>query len=140
MLAAVAILCLGQAPAPTTPSVLSIVRGLLMETIDKQRNNCASTVAEVCKITRLDTLEEVLSGWEDTPAYARYAVSVIEWQNNLSVTVANIADDYVVRHGALDAGFSKELGNLMLNDLRFQPPAEFVMRHLKHLGELGGRR
>jgi hypothetical protein len=78
----------------------------------------------------VDVLEEVLQRWEDTLPYARYAVDVLDWQGKLSMALGDMADDYVLKHGALDAGFEKELRHRTVSDPAFQPPKEYSYRHL----------
>jgi hypothetical protein len=78
----------------------------------------------------VDVLEEILEKWEDTPAYGKYAVDVLEWQNKLIIAQGDMANDYVLRHGHLDAGFTKELHQRMASDPAFQLPEEYVYRHL----------
>jgi hypothetical protein len=44
--------------------------------------------------------------------------------------VADMADDYVLKRGHLDAGFDKELRHRFVTDPTYSPPADYLQRHL----------
>ena len=123
-----------QALTPFQQQVLRGVKKLLTETIEKSRRNFNTYEPAVAnnlyQIERIEVLEEVLQSWTDTPDCARYAVAMMDWQGNLSIAIAHMADDYVVQHGHLDAGFDGELRRRTATDPAFTPPEEYLMRHL----------
>jgi hypothetical protein len=118
-----------QQLTPYQQRVLLGVKNLLTERIEKNLHNFEPD-SQLYQIERIEVLKEVLRDWTDMPDYGRYAVDVMEWQGNLSIAIANMADDYVRQHGHLDPGFDKELRNRTGTDPAFSPPAEYLNRHL----------
>jgi hypothetical protein len=128
-----------QELTPYQSQVLGGIKKQLVEYTQKQHANCDSTSQRVCEITRVDVLDEVLQGWENTPSYGKYALNVLEWQAKRSIAFANMADDYAVKHGgSLDAGFDAELRRRITADPAFNPPEEYSCRHLFGTPHLNG--
>jgi hypothetical protein len=99
-----------QALSPYQQQVLLRgVKRLLTDKIETARhdfNTYGPIVAKTLyQIQRIEVLEEVLQNWTDTPDYARYALNVLEWQGQLSIAIADMADAYVLQHGHLDPRF-----------------------------------
>jgi len=114
---------------PFQRQALGGFKKMLVETIQKQHAICASTSEEVCDVDRVDVLDEVLANWENTPDYGRYAVDMMEWQGELRVAIAKMADDYVRRHGHPDVGMMQEIRRKTTGPA-FYPPKEYTCRHL----------
>jgi hypothetical protein len=119
-----------QELTPFQSQWLGGVKKMLVEVTQKQHTNCEASSKRACDIVRADVLDEVLQGWENTPDYGNYALGMMKWQGHLSITIANMADDYARQHGHLGPGFDKELRNRTLTDPAFSPPAEYTCRHL----------
>jgi hypothetical protein len=120
---------------PYQQTVIRGIRKLLTETIEKFHRNLdaldsPAAAAAVSQMDRVDVLDEVLRDWTDTPAYGRYAVNVMDWQNHLVMSIADMADDYTRQHGRLDPGFETELRHRIVIDPAYTPPAEYLHRHL----------
>jgi hypothetical protein len=140
---ALALITVTVAPAqeltPLQRQWLGGVKKILVETIQKHRANCEATTKRACDMVRTDVLDEVLQGWENTPEYGKYALGVMEWQGDLSITIGNMMYDYERRHGGrLDEGFEKEVLNRTATDSAFSPPAEYTCRHLFGTPHLSG--
>ncbi len=140
---ALALTTVAAAPAqeltPYQSQWLGGIKKILVETIQKQHANCEFTTKRACEIVRADLLDEVLQGWENTPDYGKYALGVMEWQGNLSITIANMLYDYERRNGGrLDEGFEKEVLNRTVTDPAFSLPAEYTCRHLFGTPHLNG--
>jgi hypothetical protein len=118
-----------QQLTPFQSQVLGGIKKMLTEYVQKQHAACRDS-QRVCDAGRVDVLDDVLADWENTPSYGKYAVEVMEWQSNLSISIAAMANEYVIRHGALDAVFDGALTRRMASDPAFQPPAEYTCRHM----------
>jgi hypothetical protein len=59
--------------------VLGGIKKSLVEYTQKLHANCDSTSKRVCDIGRVDVLDEVLKGWENTPGCGKYALNVMDW-------------------------------------------------------------
>jgi hypothetical protein len=55
---------------------------------------------------------------------------MMRWQAELSIVIAEMANNYVLRHGHLDAGFENELLRRNAADPAFHPPKEYSCRHV----------
>jgi hypothetical protein len=125
-----------QALTPFQRQGLRAVKKFLTETIEKYHRNLdalndPAAAAAVSEMDRLDVLDEVLRDWTDTPEYGRYAVNVMEWQNHLVITIADMSYEYKRKHGQLDEGFEKEMRDWIGTcDPVLNPPAEYLNRHL----------
>jgi hypothetical protein len=132
--AALALNTVTGAPAqeltPYQSQVLGGVKKMLTEYIQKQHASCGSGSESVCGIERLDVLDEVLKGWESTPDYGKYAVNMLDWQGKLAVAISTVADDYVTKHGRPDAGLEIELRRKISANRAFDPPEEYLCRHM----------
>jgi len=117
-----------QEVTPFQHQVLGGIKKTLVEYVQKQHAGCESTM-DLCVIGRVDVLDNVLKDWENTPDYGSYAVTMMEWQAKLVKSIAEMAHDYVARHGHLDVGFDGELHRRMA-DPAFQPPKEYLCRHM----------
>jgi hypothetical protein len=131
---ALALTTVTAAPAqeltPFQSQWLGGIKKQLVEYTQKKHANCDSTSQRVCEITRVDVLDEVLEGWENTPGYGKYVLNVLDWNIKMSMAIANVADDYVAQHGHLDAGFDGELRRRITANPAFFPPDEYSCRHL----------
>jgi hypothetical protein len=83
-------------------------------------------------------LDEVSASWENTPVYGTYAVKMLDWNGKLAVAIAEMANNYVARHGRLDPGFDNELLRRQVTDPVFQPPKEYTCRHMFGTPQLYG--
>jgi hypothetical protein len=110
---ALALTTVTAAPAqeltPYQSQVLGGIKKTLVEYTQKQHANCDSTSKRVCAIGRVDVLDTVLKGWENTPGYGKYALNVMDWHVKRSIAIATVADDYVAQHGRPDAGLEVEV-------------------------------
>ena len=129
-----------QELTPFQSQVLGATKITLMELAKKYHERCNSTLQIVCEIGRVDVLDEVLERWENTPVYGKYAVGVMKWQTKMSMAIANMADNYVAEHGRLDSRFDIELRRRMAADPTFQPPKEYLCRHMFGTPHLYGSR
>jgi hypothetical protein len=128
-LAYTSVVSVAQELTPFQRQVLGGIKKMLTEYVQKTHANCSSS-KRVCDIERVDVLDEVLERWENTPDYGRYAVNVMDWQAKMAVAIRDMADDYVIRHSHLDAGFDKELNRRISADPAFRPPEEYLCRHM----------
>jgi hypothetical protein len=124
-----------QALTPFQQTVIRGIKKVLTETIESLHRyldalDDPAAAAALSQMDRLDVLDEVLRDWTDTPAYASYAANVMDWQNHLGMTIADLAADYERQHGALDSGFEKELRHRIVTNPAYSPPAEYLNRHL----------
>jgi hypothetical protein len=128
-----------QELTPFQSQALAGIKKSLVEYTQKLHANCDATAKEVCETGRVDVLDEVLKGWENTPDYGRYAVGVMEWHTKLSEAITDLADDYAAQHGDhLDAGFEGEVRRRILANPAFAPPQEYTCRHIFGTPHLNG--
>src|SRR5713101_6026553 len=128
-LALIATAAPAQQLTPFQSQVLGGIKKMLTEYVQKQHAACRDS-QRVCDVGRVDVLDDVLADWENTPSYGKYTVEVMEGQSNLSISIAAMANEYVIRHGALDAAFDGALTRRMASDPAFKPPAEYTCRHI----------
>jgi hypothetical protein len=132
----------GAAPAqeltPFQTQVLGGIKKQLVEYTQKLHANCDSTSQRVCDIERVDVLDEILEGWENTPGYGKYVMDVLVWHIKMSTAIATMADNYVAQHGRPDAGLEAELRRRITTDPAFYPPEEYSCRHLFGTPHLNG--
>ena len=136
------VLMVAAAPAqelsPSQSQVLAGIKKTLVEYTQKQHANCDSTVKEVCDLGRVDVLDEVLKGWENTPGYAKYVADVLNWHAKRAIALGKLTDDYVAKHGRLDAGFDSEVRRSITANRYFDPPEEYTCRHMFGAPHLDG--
>jgi hypothetical protein len=117
-----------QELTPYQTQVLGGIKKMLVEYTHKQRANCDSE--RVCDIERVDVLDEVLKGWENTPGYGKYVVDVLDWHAKRAKAIATVADAYVAQHGRPDAGLEVEVRHKITANPAFDPPEEYACRHM----------
>jgi len=115
-----------QELTPFQRQVLGGIKKMLVEYVQKQHASCGSA----CDIEQVEVLDEVLERWENAPGYGKYAVEVMDWHSKLAIAIGEMANNYVSRHGHLDAGFDNELLRRMAADPAFHPPTEYTCRHM----------
>jgi hypothetical protein len=125
-----------QELTPYQNQVLGGVKKLLVEYTQKQHSSCDD--AKICDLERVDVLDEVLNGWENTPDYGKYAVNVMDWQGKRAVAIATVAHDYVAKHGRPDAGLDYEVQRKITANRAFDPPKEYLCRHMFGTPHLSG--
>jgi hypothetical protein len=86
----------------------------------------------------VDVLDEVLEGWENTPGYGKYVVDMLDWHGKRSMAIATVADDYVAQHGRPDAGLEVEVRRKITANPAFDPPEEYLCRHMFGTPHLSG--
>lgn len=139
---ALALTTVTAAPAqdltPYQSQVLGGVKKMLAEYIQKQHASCGSGSESVCDIGRVDVLDEVLQGWENTPDYGKYVLKMLEWHTKRTIAIGDVADDYVAKHGRPDAGLDIEVRRKITANRAFDPPEEYTCRHMFGTQHLSG--
>jgi hypothetical protein len=117
-----------QELTPYQSQVLGGVKKMLIEYTQQQHAHCDAE--SVCAFNRLDVLDEVLQGWENTPDYGRYVVKMLDWHTKRTIAIGDAADDYVMKHGRPDAGLDIEVRRKITANPAFDPPEEYTCRHM----------
>jgi hypothetical protein len=55
---------------------------------------------------------------------------MLDWHGKMAVAIAEMANNYVLKRGRLDAGFENELLRKQASDPLFQPLKEYTCRHM----------
>jgi hypothetical protein len=137
---ALALTTVTAAPAqeltPYQRQVLGGVKKMLVEYTQKQRAICDPI--KTCDLERLHVLDEVLTGWENTPSYGKYTVDMLEWHGKIVTAIADAANEYVAKHGRPDAGLEPEVQRKVSANPALNPPEEYLCRHMFGTPHLSG--
>jgi hypothetical protein len=125
-----------QELTPYQRQVLGGIKKMLVEYTQKTHANCDSN--STCDLVRVDVLDEVLNSWENTPGYAKYVVNVLDWHGKRAVAMADAANEYVAKHGRPDAGLEPEVQRKISANRAFDPPEEYLCRHMFGTPHLSG--